>query len=94
MWYRRPKDIPGASGPTTTPPPGVGEPPVGGVRGVPAPGGVASGASVTAVQETGGALTMPQAGQRADNGRSSVPQCWQTVLILTGSRASGCSHRA
>ena len=73
MWYRRPKDIPGTSGPSATPLPGVWAcPPPGGGRGW-CPGGAPSGASVTAVQDTGGAFTVPQAGQRADNGSRLAP---------------------
>src|SRR5262249_39766977 len=85
--------MPGASGPTATPPvPGWGEPAPGGGRGVWPSGGAATGARVTAVQDTGGTFTVPQAGQRADNGSRFAPHWRQTVLIRAESRAPGRYH--
>ena len=82
--------MPATSGPSATPPPLLSAAPFG-------PAGAecaldaafaASGASVTAVHETGGALTLPHAGQRADSGSRLAPQCWQTVLIRAGAHAT------
>jgi hypothetical protein len=63
--------MPGTSGPSATPPPGVLDGPVG--EAGCCPGVALSGASVTAVHDTGGRFTVLQDGHRADSGSRLAP---------------------